>query len=140
MSRQHGSAPRRSRNRQPRSGQWRNRRFVAEQLFNGLRKERRIVDHPLALSRVSSEPGDKAGQRRRHRVESGEDQHEDDVHHFLATQSLPVDLGVHEPADQIVTRRRLRLALVAGPGRDTRPCDHSPGPDGRRRRGGSRRS
>ena len=80
----------------------RHRRERAEQLFDRGGEHGGVVDQLLTLLGMTGEVRHHVRQRRRHRVEPGDQQQEHDVEDLLATQTVAVDLDRQEAADQVV--------------------------------------
>ena len=99
-----------------------------QELLDGRRDDRRVVDDPPTLVGVLGQVGDEALEGVGHRVQPGQDEQEADADDLVHGQPLAVDLGGEEQAQDVVLARRSPCA--PSPPRRSSPRSAGPPPSG----------
>ena len=91
------------------AGDRRHRALPAQQLLDRRRDDLRVLDQLAAMLGLLGQVGEHAVERVGHRVEAGDHEQEADVQDLVVGELLPVELGGHDPPEEI--------GLIAGSSR-----------------------
>jgi hypothetical protein len=97
------------------AGDAHDRRLPPEQLLDHRRDRLRLLGELPPRLGMLGQVAEEAVERRRDRVEAGDQEQEADVEHVLPGEAVAVDLDVQEVAEEVVSRLALARPLVEHP-------------------------